>query len=260
MLCADYEYDSQDAYLEKYPDFKSRISIPTFQGWKLVYKDDDADDSTDSVGFGKNASPFIFEGFPPKPQTPTMKWLMKELAKADVGTGATRTSTYADVTNEKSKYPLMKDTKGKITMTEFGTMGYKLLPDTHIGTLDITTHVFDDMKEIAVGKKDPDECLTEVAKFVVDDIEIMKRNGVNMRKELGITMNNGSDVERAEGTWNGKKVSFKKVWSGHEFTDEEVEKLLNGEEIVIECISAKTNKPFINNEKSVFSFLLTIKI
>ena len=128
-------------------------------------------------------------------------------------------------------------------MTEYGTMGYKLLPDTHIGSLDITKHVFDDMKEIAAGNKNPDECLAEVAKFVMDDIKIMKSNGEKMRKELGIVMDSGS-VERATGVWNGKEVSFKKVWSGHEFTDDEVEQLLNGEEITIECISSKSGKPF----------------
>ena len=44
---------------------------------------------------------------PPKPPAPTMRWLMKQLEKHDVGTGATRTSIYADVTNENSKYPLL---------------------------------------------------------------------------------------------------------------------------------------------------------
>lgn len=38
---------------------------------------------------------------------------------------------------------------------------------------------------------------------------------------------------RVEGMWNGKKISFNRVWSGHEFTDEEVVKLLNGDEIII---------------------------
>ena len=33
--------------------------------------------------------------------------------------------------------------------------------------------------------------------------------------------------------WNGKKISFNRVWSGREFTDEEVVKLLNGDEIII---------------------------
>lgn len=34
-----------------------------------------------------------------------MKWLMKQLEKRDVGTGATRTSAYSEVTNDKAKYP-----------------------------------------------------------------------------------------------------------------------------------------------------------
>lgn len=244
MLCEDYEYDSQDAYLEKYPDFKSRVSIPVFAGWKAVYNDDtDADESENAAGFGSIAEPFVHEGFPPKPQAPTMKWLMKQLDKANVGTGATRTSTYAEVTNDKSKYPLMKDAKGKITMTEFGTMSYKLLPDTHIGTLEITTHVFDDMAAIAKNQKNPDECLKEVAQFVRDDIETMRRNGEKMRKELNIMSQNTEDVERFEGEWNGEEVHPKRVWSGHRFTDEEVKKLLNGEEIEIEAVS-KDNKPY----------------
>lgn len=246
MLCADYEYDAQDAYLEKYPEFKSHVNVPVLSGWKAVYQDDDKDDDENAAGFGKTAEPFVFEGFPPKPQAPTMKWLMNQLDKADVGTGATRTSTYAEVTNEKSKYPLMKDTKGKISMTEYGTMNYKLLPGTHIGTLEITTHVFEDMKAIAAGTKDPEECLQEVAAFVEDDIKTMMANGQKMRKELGITMSgngNGEAAERFEGMWNGEEVHPKRVWSGHRFTDEECEKLLDGEEITIDAVSS-AGKPY----------------
>lgn len=44
-------------------------------------------------------------------------------------------------------------------------------------------------------------------------------------------------AERFEGTWNGEEVHPKRVWSGHRFTDEECEKLLRGEEIVIEAVS-----------------------
>lgn len=246
MLCADYEYDAQDAHLKQYPQFKSHVNIPVFAGWKAVYNDDaDKDDTENTAGFGTTADPFIHEGFPPKPQTPTMKWLMGQLAKANVGTGATRVSTYAEVTNDKTKYPLLKDTRGKITMTEFGDMSYMLLPDTHIGTLEITNHVFEDMALIAKGQKDPNQCLKEVAQFVLDDIEVMRKNGEKMRDTLGIQLNGGGDdVERFEGVWNGKQVSVKRIWSGYRFTDEEVEKLLNGEEITIEAISSKTGKPF----------------
>ena len=242
MLCEDYEYDSQDARLEKYPSFKGHVNVPAFAGWKAVYNDDS--DPDDGKAFGATASPFVYKGFPPKPQAPTMKWLMNQLDKANVGTGATRTSTYAEVTNDsaKAKYPLMKDTRGKISMTEFGNMSYMLLPGTHIGTLEITTHVFDDMEEIAKGKKDPDKCLAEVAGFVLDDIEAMCRNGEKMRKELNI-MADQERVERFEGEWNGEEVHPKRVYSGHRFTDEEVERLLDGEEIEIECTSA-AGKPY----------------
>lgn len=243
MLCADYEYDSQDAYLKDYPDFKSRVSIPVFAGWKAVYNDDsDPDDTENKAGFGTNAEPFVHEGFPPKPQAPTMKWLMKQLDKANVGTGATRTSTYAEVTNEKSKYPLMKDSKGKITMSQFGDMSYRLLPGTHIGTLEITTHVFEDMELIAKGQKDADTCLKEIAQFVLDDIEVMKVNGEKMRKELNI-MAQEEQVERFEGEWEGEQIHPKRTWSGHRFTDDEIEALLNGEEITIDAVSSD-GKPY----------------
>ena len=246
MLCEDYEYDAQDAHLQKYPTFKSHVNIPVAgkAGWKSVYDDDaDADDTQNAAGFGTTATPYIHEGFPPKPQAPTMKWLMGQLGKADVGTGATRTSTYAEVTNEKAKYPLLVDKKGKVTLHKFGDMSYRLLPGTHIGTLEITKHVFDDMALIAKGQKDPDECLQEVAGFVRDDLETMRANGEKMRKELGITMQ-GSNAERFTGIFQGKEVSPKREWSGHRFTDEEIADLLAGKEIEIEAVSAKSGKKF----------------
>lgn len=187
--------------------------------------------------------PFVHEGFPPKPATPTMKWLMKQLEKYDVGTGATRVGTYAEVTNDKAKYPILKDTKGKITMTQYGEMSYRILPGTNIGSLEVTERLYSEMRDIAKGEKDPEKCLHDIQRMIREDITKMSENGKAMRKELGI-MANTSDVERYSGTWNGKDVNFKKTWSGHTFTDEECEKLCDGEEIEIEAISSKTNKPF----------------
>lgn len=52
------------------------------------------------------------------------------------------------------------------------------------------------------------------------------------------------DVERFEGTWNGKKVKVKRNWGGHRFTDEEVEWLLNGAFITFEAVSNKTGNTY----------------
>ena len=50
-------------------------------------------------------------------------------------------------------------------------------------------------------------------------------------------------AERFEGEWNGEAVRPKRVWSGHRFTDDEVEKLLDGKEIVIDAVS-NAGKPY----------------
>lgn len=242
-LAEDYEYEFQKGHLADYPDFKGTASVPKKQGWKAVYSDEDIADD-DAKGLGIRAKPFIHEGFPPKPTAPTMKWLMKQLEKYDVGTGATRVTTYSEITDSKTRWPILKDTRGKITMTEYGNMSYRLLPGTNIGSLAMTEQLYADMKDIANGKKNPESCLADIQRMIREDIIIMKQNGEAMRKELNIMSSSNNDVERYEGTWNGQSVKFKRVWSGHTFTDDECEKLCNGEEIEIEAVSAKTGKSF----------------
>lgn len=241
-LAEDYEYEQQKGHVTDYPKFTGTASVPKKQGWKAVYTDDDIADDV-SAGLGTTAEPFVHEGFPPKPATPTMKWLMKQLEKYDVGTGATRVSTYSEVTNDKSKYPLMKDTKGKITLTQCGEMNYRLLPGTNIGSKELTERVMSQMRAIAKGEMNPEECLRDVQRMVREDIEIMQKNGVQMRKELNI-MAGTQAADRYEGTWNGQDVKFKRTWSGHDFTDAECEALCRGETIEIEAVSSKTGKPF----------------
>ena len=243
MLAEDYEYESQRGHVKDFPTFKGTASVPKKLGWKAVFNDTDMDDEDENVkGLGTTANPFIYEGFPPKPQTPTMKWLMKQLEKRDVGTGATRTSTYAEVTSDKIRYPLLNDTKGKITMTQFGDMSYLLLPGTNIGSLDMTEKLTAQMREIANGKLDPELCLSHMQQMVLEDIETMKVNSVNMRQTLGIT--SFVKADKYTGTWNGKQVSFKRVWSGYEFSDEECEKLCDGKTIEIKVTSQKSGKTY----------------
>lgn len=45
--------------------------------------------------------------------------------------------------------------------------------------------------------------------------------------------------EKAEGTFNGEDVRFNREWSGHRFTDDEVDKLLAGDEIEFDFTSSK---------------------
>ena len=239
-LAEDYEYEAQKGHLTDYPKFTGSANVPKKAGWKAVFntEDDDEDDGNVAGGLGTQASPFVYEGKPTKPTTPTMKWLMTQLEKHDVGTGATRTSIYADVTSDKARYPLLVERKGKLTMAPYGDMSYKLLPGTHIGDLKMTEQLQADMRDIAAGKVKPEVCLARMQQMVREDLQTMAANGVTMRAALGIKM--ASPADYAEGTWNGKKVRFKKTWGGHTFTDDEIAKLLNGEEIVLFGMQGKS--------------------
>ncbi|MFJ5071747.1 DNA topoisomerase [Kitasatospora sp. NPDC088556] len=252
MLAEDYLYEQQKGHVEKHPDFFGIANVPKSPGWRAVFDPDAGDgpaedDGNESgKGLGRNAEPFIFEGANKRPEHPTMKWLMKQLEKRDVGTGATRTSTYSEVTNDRAKYPLLTEKGRKLRLAQAGEMSWRLLPGTRIGDLGLTEKVYADMRDIAAGTATAEERLAVVADWVREDIATMAKNATSMRAELGLKEQ--VDAARAEGVWQAapggpKKVAFKKVWWGHEFSDDEVAKLLAGETISFEARS-KEDKPF----------------
>lgn len=248
VLAEDYEYEAQKGHVTDFPAYVGSCSVPKKQGWKAVLGGasmaDDDDDENDVTGLGTQAKPFVHEGVPPRPAAPTVKWLMKQLERRDVGTGATRTSTFAEVSSSKSRYPLMSETRGKIDLTETGEISYRLLPGTHIGDLAITERVFSDMKAVAKGEKQADDVLAEVARLVTDDIAVMTANAQTMRKDLG--MGDYVEKEYFEGTWDktGAHVRFNRTWSGHRFTDQECMDLLAGKDIEITATSKRTGDDF----------------
>lgn len=248
VLAEDYEYEAQKGHVTDFPAYVGSCSVPKKPGWKAVLGGasmaDDDDDANNGAGLGTQATPFVHEGVPPRPVAPTVKWLMKQLERRDVGTGATRTSTFAEVSSSKSRYPLMSETRGKIDLTETGEISYRLLPGTHIGDLAITERVFSDMKAVAKGEKHADDVLAEVARLVTDDIAVMTANAQTMRKEMG--MGDYVEKEYFEGTWEktGAHVRFNRTWSGHRFTDQECMDLLAGKDIEITATSKRTGGDF----------------
>ena len=247
VLAEDYEYEAQKGHVTDFPAYVGSCSVPKKQGWKVVLGDAsmaDDDDENDVTGLGTKAQPFVHEGVPSQPVAPTVKWLMKQLERRDVGTGATRTSTFAEVSSSKARYPLMDETKGRISLTETGEISYRLLPGTHIGDLAITERVFSDMKAVAKGEKQADDVLADVARLVIDDIAVMTANAQTMRKDLG--MGDYVEKEYFEGTWDktGAHVRFNRTWSGHRFTDQECMDLLAGKDIEITATSKRTGDDF----------------
>ncbi|PZU04657.1 MAG: DNA topoisomerase III [Gordonia sp. (in: high G+C Gram-positive bacteria)] len=255
MLAPDYEYDQHRGHVEKYPSFVGSLNVPAVLGWKGVFviEDDESDDGGDEPAgvstLGTQATPFVHEGFPARPPHPTMGWLMKQLEKRSVGTGATRTSTYAEVTNNRTGKALMVEKRGKITLSEIGELNHRILPGTHIGDLTITEQVFEQMAQIEAGTAAAPDFLGLVADLVRHDAEKMKANAGRLPAELkGVRREAVEAIElpaHLHFTHAGTVVTrAKRVFGGHRFTDAEVSKLVAGESIEITATSPKSGNTY----------------
>lgn len=260
MLAPDYEYDQHRGHVEKYPSFVGSLNVPAVLGWKGVFVAEDDEDEQDEAASGATAlgaiaKPFVHEGFPTRPPHPTMGWLMKQLEKRSVGTGATRTSTYAEVTNNATGKALMREQRGKITLSAVGELNHRILPGTHIGDLTITEKVFEQMAQVEAGTSAAPDFLALVEGLVRHDLEKMKTNAGRLPAELKERMSKAgvtrAPVENitlppALHFTHGATVvtTAKRVFCGHRFTDAEVAALLAGQVIEITATSPKTGKPF----------------
>lgn len=193
MLCEDYRYNHQTGHLKKYPDFIGYANIPISNGYRAIFND--SKDEKEDKPLGKIATPFINEGYPPKPKWPTAKWLAETLKKNDVGTGATRASIYGEVTNQDSKYPLLiQDKKGKITMAPCGEESYRLLKGTHIGDVKLTERLQEQMRQVAKGAN-PDEYLKEIENLIEEDIETVKNNAKSSGSHESLSTSTTTDLK-----------------------------------------------------------------
>ena len=226
ILAEDYEYNHQAGHLKDYPDFTGYANTPISMGYKAVFDADaaasDEEIYENTLPLGKKAEAFVYEGANPRPQRPTSNWLIGKngkLTKFSVGTGATRTSTLVEVTNPASKTQLMTETKGALDLTEIGWMSYRLLKGCYIASPEVTENLFKDMEKVGRFEKKPEDVIKQIAEITKHDMEVMKANAAEM------------EPSKAQYEVNGQKVSFKTSWGNHTFTDEEITKLQNGEEI-----------------------------
>lgn len=238
ILAENYSYDHIKGCVDKYPDFVGSVSVPVEMGWKDIFdthsllSDDAEDKEAKPRKLGTTAQPFIHEGFPPRPQHPTMAWLMKQLAQHSVGTGATRTTTYADITQGKDA--LLKDTKGKITMTVLGEANVFLIRGTRIADLAVTEHVYAQMDQIEHGELDPVEPLRNIATWIQHDISVMQENAEKMADDFATSLKAAPVKEKAQGVFNGQQIQFNRSFGSYRYSDADVEALLRGDTIEFE--------------------------
>lgn len=232
IFAENYRYKQYKGVLKKYPNFQTTAHVTTSLGYKAVFdsQKETADEAVDdsSQGLGQVGSPFIFEGSNKKPIAPTMKWLMNQLKKYSVGTGATRTSTYSDITTGQNA--LLKVSRGKLSMAPVGIVAATFLEDSYIGSPKVTEQVLGVMDQIGKQCQDPNVIL-KYADYVVqhDKVVFMKNvQKLKIQKEVK-SMIGKEKVSGVHPTFG--EVSFSREWGDHRFTDQEVQTLLDGGEV-----------------------------
>lgn len=249
MLAEDYIYDHVTAELRQYPSFKTAFNVPIAKNYKLVYdaqqalQDDKVDENQMNKPLGTQADPYIFEGSNKKPSYPTTKWLMAFLEKHDVGTGATRVSTFSEMSQGTRK--MMTEKKGRLTLTETGNVSAIMVDGTWIASPKITKRLFEMMNEVGEFQLTMAKALDSVSQVIQHDMPIMVENAQRLSDELGAPKPTATrtrskkQTEKITAQFKGQEISFSKTWSDHTFSDDELQQLLNGDEI---SFAAKTKR------------------
>jgi DNA topoisomerase-3 len=249
MFAEDYVYDNVRAALLYYPDFATNFNIPVAMNWKAIFDsekqlaDEDNKEENTTTGLGDKASPFLYEGANTKPPKPTQTWLMKRLEVLDVGTGATRVSTYSDISTGSQAQ--LKDARGVITLTQIGETNAILLENTHIANPEMTKRLFDNMDK--VGKFDPSMTPAKIANsidvIVRHDLRAMQENVQLLQPHFGkVLYEKQKEKERVTLNWNDQTISIGATYATHRFTQEELERLSHNQVIEING-KTKEGKP-----------------
>lgn len=227
MLCEDYEYTLVKAYVTDFPEYRGEVHIPRSLGFKAVFDSEaeSSDDSDDSTGneFAEPAVPYVHEGANKRPQKPTMKWLNKRLEKFNVGTGATRTSTLAEISKNEER-ALMKESKGALTLTTCGEVSYALLEGCQIASPEVTEKLFESMEKVGRFEADPNAVISTVTGMVIHDrdqmiankgkLAGMKLGGSSDRPVIGKCPLCGQDVKMGEKSFQCSSNKFRKTDDG----------------------------------------------
>lgn len=274
-LAEDYEYLQKKAHLADYPDFICMISVPQKLGYRAIFDDTDDEEKKDGPEareFGQTAKPFVYEGCNKRPPRPTMKWLKKRLEKYDVGTGATRTSTIADITAKTGKSePLMREQKGVLSLTNPGKVSHIILKDCMISSPNVTEKLHEAMEKVGKGELREDTVIASVTDVVNHDLERMQENAKHVPAGL-FGEGRGAITKELACPKCGqpmRKAKSGKVWfctsrkshkepdgsfvtddegcgyhlfttlHGKKLTDRQVEALLSGKEVLISNLTSK---------------------
>ena len=240
-LAPDYEYDNTTAFVTDYPKFTATKNVPAKMGFKEILKGMDLsskskNDEDDVSQFGKQAKPEVNVSQTTPPQKPSRKFILTFLTKHDVGTGATRMSTLADLS--EGKKAVMKETKNELKLSPDGFLAGAMLQGTMLSTPKVTKQLTDMTKQVGESQIPLVNIYKAVNMIIKKDSQKMEQNAQQLDKDSYLKGKLPPKSANQQAKFHGKfkggsDISFKKNFMGHRFEDAEVEALLKGDSIKI---------------------------
>lgn len=229
----DTEWVRHEYETETNPVFKGSVKIITKQGVVDPDQKEDAAKSLPDIN-NKLAELYPHEVKSVKPKHPTTSWLLDQLKKHGVGTPATQSSTVATMVGNTDTFPVRD---GKVlSLSPIGKLGYVAARGTIIGSVEGTKRLQELIIDVKAEKTTPEEVYKVFEDIIAKDVQTLREKVYNP-DELGLT----KGAEKVQGTWRGAPVKFNKVYCEHEFTEEEIAKLLNDDVIKFDCVVQGTN-------------------
>lgn len=232
-LAEGAEYDHIDAFLENKASWSyDALKVPN---WKSIVANNVEIVNNPNLPIeGESAEPFIDEGINKRTSMPTQKRLMAYLKRVGVGTGATRTQSFIEITRKGGE---VIDKRGKLTLSDLGEANAIMIRDTMIATPEATKNLstlFDDV--VKTGDLSRSEIVEQ--RLLARDAKAFKKNAKefgdlvsgsvkNKLHQFTKTLDNSFEVE-----FKGQKALIKKTFGGKEFTADEIAKLQRGEKIL----------------------------
>lgn len=246
MLAEDYVYERINARLSPFDTFTSTINVPVNLNFKAVLNE--APEKPES--FGTVAKPFVYEGSNTPPAKPTQDMVVSYLNRHHIGTGATQQTTITDISSSKGKKkkPLL-NIKGKqleITLTDLGLMDAAVETGTMIASPNVTKQLFDLMDKAGKFEYDARNIPYLINQIYKHDYPIVMKNSKNLEALTGIKK--PEKKEKIEAIYHGKKIYFNKSWGGHDFTQDEIDQMMQDIPITFQYVTKKGEKQSITGK------------
>lgn len=231
-------------------NYKASYTEVIDPGFTKIMKPDEDDDEDEAKTLRPCAlTPEVYEKKAVRPALATWSSLAAFLAKYNIGTGATRLTTYNEIKSGSEGRKLIESKKGKLTVTTLGAQSAVLMNGTKLADWGVTQHIGIWLNDIESGKVKENQILNYFDKIVAED----KKTMMGHASELSVFKQQTAHG-KVNGVFHGEEVTISDGWGDHDFTPEELEKLFNGDVITIESKGKKFTGKLQDREKYGLGF------